>query len=88
MYHNSRKVFGLTVAQAVSQGPRFDPTFFHVMYVMDKAILRQFSISVLRFSPLNIIRPNLHTHSNHSSPMLYSQQWTASLNNTLKNCKC
>jgi len=42
--------------------PRFVPRSVHAGLVMDKVALHQVFLLVLRFSPVSIIPPGLHTH--------------------------
>jgi hypothetical protein len=50
-------------ANVSARRPGFDPTSVRVGFVMDKVALGQDFFCVLRFSPVSIIPPVLHTHT-------------------------
>ena len=52
----------LLVAGLSPRSPGFDPRSDHVGFMMDEVALPQPFLSVLRFSPVSIIPPMLHTH--------------------------
>jgi len=61
IYHNSLSCIGHAMAQAVSS--HADPSSIQG-FVVDTAALEQVFLRVLRFSPVSVIPPKLHTHLN------------------------
>ena len=61
--HSRESLFGFWANVVIGRKPGFDPSLVRLGFAVDKVVVGQVYLRVLRFFPVNIIPPVVHAHS-------------------------